>query len=62
MLSWLEPRPVAEPEADPRVISAFRRATAQVGLPAIATQAAYIAGFSGLRINELVAAPRRRTS
>src|SRR5436305_998009 len=43
LASWLEPRPVAEPDADPVLIAAFRRATARVGLPAIASQAAYIA-------------------
>jgi hypothetical protein len=58
-VSWLEPRPVAEPYADPQIISAFRRATARVGLPAIASQAAYIAGFVGLGGNELVPVAER---
>jgi hypothetical protein len=59
VLAWLEPRPVAEPGADPRVISAFRRATALVGLPAMASQAAYIATFTGLRQGELVGVAER---
>lgn len=59
LVSWLEPRPVAEPGADRRIISAFRWATARVGLPAVASQAAYIAAFSGLRSNELVPVAER---
>jgi hypothetical protein len=59
LASRLEPRPVAEPHADPRVIAAFRRATAWVGLPAIASQAAYIAGFPGLAGAELVPVAER---
>jgi hypothetical protein len=58
-VSHLEPRPVAEPYADPTVIRAFRRATAQVGLPAIASQAAYIASFVALVAGELVPVAER---
>src|SRR5262249_4474143 len=59
LVAGLEPGRVAEPGADRRIISAFRRATARVGLPAIASQAAYIAAFSGLRGNELVPVAER---
>jgi len=59
LASRLEPRPVAEPDADPVLIAAFRRATARVGLPAIASQAAYIAGFPGLSAGELVRVAER---
>jgi hypothetical protein len=57
--SYLEPRPVAEPHADPAIIRAFHRATAQVGLPAIASQAAYIASFVGPVAGELVPVAER---
>jgi hypothetical protein len=59
LVSRFEPRPVAEAEADARIISAFRRATARVGLPAISSQASYIARFAGLRPGELVAVAER---
>jgi hypothetical protein len=59
LASVFEPRPVPEPTADAGLVAAFRRANARAGMPAIASQAAYIARFPALAQDELVPTAER---